>query len=81
MNLLLFSVFAGAACAGVPSDTLKNIDIEEAVVVASPKETNTLRRQAVAVSLFDETSLERLNVTDVKGLSAAVPNFYMPEYG
>lgn len=81
MNLLLFSVFAGAACAGVPSDTLKNIDIEEAVVVASPKETNTLRRQAVAVSLFDETSLERLNVTDVKGLSTAVPNFYMPEYG
>lgn len=62
-------------------DSLKNVDVEEAVVVASPKETARFRRQPVSVSLFGEKELQSLGVTDMKGLSAYAPNFYMPDYG
>ena len=63
------------------TDSLKQFNIEEAVVVASPKETAQLRRQPLSVSLFDQTALEQRGVTSVNGLASYAPNFYMPEYG
>ena len=69
------------AAAPTEADTLRNINIEEAVVVASPKETKQLREQPVSVSLFDADGLRKGGVENVKGLSALAPNFYMPSYG
>ena len=63
------------------ADSLKNFDIEEAVVVASPKENVQLRRQPLSVSLFNAETLRLRGVGDVKDLAACAPNFYMPEYG
>lgn len=65
----------------VEVDTLKSFNIEEAVVVASPKETSQLRRQPLSVSLFDAEGLERRGVKNVTDLAACAPNFYMPHYG
>lgn len=65
----------------VEADTLKNFNIEEVVVVASPKETSHLRRQALSVSLFDNEMLKHRNIGSVSGLSAYSPNLYMPDYG
>ena len=72
---------AGEAVAQTGADSVKVVDIEEAVVVASPKETSRLRRQPVSASLFGEKDLRSLGVADMKGLSAYAPNFYMPDYG
>lgn len=63
------------------TDTLRNYDMEEAVVVASPKETTYFRKQPVSVSLFDRRALELIGAEDVKGTSVFSPNFYMPDYG
>ena len=62
-------------------DSSRVIDIEEAVVVASPKETSNLRRQPMSVSLFGKTDLKLRDVNAIKGLSVAAPNFFMPDYG
>lgn len=63
------------------ADSLRNFDIEEAVVVAQPKETRQLRKQPLSVSLFDATALQNRKVEAVKELSALAPNFFMPDYG
>lgn len=69
------------AVAPIEADTLKNFDIEEAVVVASPKETSLLRKQPVSVSLFDAEGLSNRHTSALKDLSSFAPNFYMPDYG
>ncbi len=65
----------------IEADTLRQFNIEEAVVVASPKETQQLRRQPLSVSLFSTKEMKAHNVTSLKDLSAFSPNFYMPAYG
>lgn len=64
-----------------PADTSRIIDIEEAVVVASPKQTSKLRQSPTSVSLFGEHQLESLNIHSMSDLSGFAPNFYMPSYG
>lgn len=63
------------------ADSLRKFNIEEAIVVASPKETQQLRQQPVSVSLFDATSLNNRKVDALKDLSSLAPNFFMPNYG
>ena len=77
--MLLLSMLLAAAPA--EADTLRQFNIEEAVVVASPKETQQLRRQPLSVSLFSAKEMKARNVTSLKGLSSFAPNFYMPSYG
>lgn len=75
--MLILSLLAAA----LPADSLRNFDIEEAVVVASPKETNQLRRQPLSVSLYDSQALKAYGANSIKGISSYAPNFYMPDYG
>lgn len=63
------------------NDSLRQFDIEEAVVVASPKETSRLREQSLSVSLFNLEGLESRGVRAVKDLSSLAPNIHMPDYG
>ena len=67
--------------AGPLPDSSRVVDIEEAVVVASPKDNAKLRRQPVAVSLFGQDDLQAHGVADIKGLSTLAPSFFMPDYG
>lgn len=86
MNML-FSLLAAAglyAPTDLPvetTDSLWNFDINEAVVVASPKETSLLERQPISVSLYNRSELAALDVQSVKDLSAYAPNFFQPDYG
>lgn len=77
----MLSLFLPLAAPAVPADTLRSFDIEEAVVVASPKENARLRSQPVAVSLFDGRALKWRGTSSLKDLSAAAPSLYMPDYG
>lgn len=63
------------------ADSLRVKDIEEVVIVHTPKETARLRQQPTAVSLFDHDGLENMHIASLKELSGYVPNFYMPDYG
>ena len=65
----------------LPKDTTKVIDIEEVVVIASPKETGKLRELPNAVSLISQKDMQTNQITTLKNVSALVPNFFMPDYG
>ncbi|MDO4181094.1 MAG: TonB-dependent receptor, partial [Bacteroidales bacterium] len=64
-----------------PKDTTRVIDIEEVMVIASPKETGKLRELPAAVSLISQKDMQARQVTSLKDISVLVPNFFMPEYG
>lgn len=86
MNILLpvLTVIGLHGPTDVPAETadsLWNFDINEAVVVASPKETSFLERQPISASLYGRDELEALDVRAVKDLSAYAPNFFQPSYG
>ena len=63
------------------SDTSRVYNIEEAVVVASPKETAFLRSQPISAGLLGAADLQAIGATTLSDLSTATPNFYMPSYG
>ena len=65
----------------LPKDTTKVIDIEEVVVIATPKENNRLRQQAISATSLSQTDMRNNSVTSVKSLSGLVPNLFIPDYG
>lgn len=65
----------------VPKDTTKVIDIEEVVVIATPKENNRLRQQSVSSTSFSNKEMRNNAIHSVKSLSGLVPNLFIPDYG
>lgn len=65
----------------LPKDSLKVVDVEEVVVIASPKENRKLREQPTAVTLLSQQDMQANQVTSVKSLSGLVPNIFIPDYG
>ena len=65
----------------LPEDTTKVIDIEEVVIIASPKETSKLRQLSASVSLISQKDMQANRITSLKSASNIVPNFFMPDYG
>ena len=57
------------------------IDIEEVVVIATPKENNRLRQQPLSATSFSQGDMRNNSVTSVKSLSGLVPNLFIPDYG
>lgn len=88
ITLLPLAAVASAALANTSAvngtaakDTAKVVDIEEVVVIATPKENNRLRQQALSSTSFSQNDLRNGSVTSVKSLSAMVPNLFIPDYG
>ena len=72
---------AEAIHAPVPADSSKTVEIEDIVVVASPKENTRLRQTASSVTLFSSQTLKSEGVKTLNELSGYAPNLYMPAYG
>ncbi len=87
MNMLLFSgrlmiaIQSLSAAPAEPGDTTKVVDVEEIVIVASPKENTKFCQQALSSSVFSSTRIHANQITSVKDITSLVPNFYMPDYG
>lgn len=81
LTTLPLSTSAEEVSVGNKVDSLRNVDIEEVVIVASPKETQELRRQPVSASVLGAAHLETLGAGTLNSLSAFVPGFFMPDYG
>lgn len=79
MHLLIAVLFALI----VPenADSLRTTDIEEVVVVSTPKENLRLRRQPLSSSSFSQASMSERGVVGIKDFSAEVPNLFIPSYG
>ena len=79
--VLFFSIANAFAHNSLPEDTTKVIDIEEVVIIASPKETSKLRQLPASVSLISQKDMQANHITSLKSASSIVPNFFMPDYG
>lgn len=65
----------------LPADSSKTVEIEDVVVVASPKENTQLRQTESSVTLFSSQTLKSEGVKTLSELSGNAPNLYMPAYG
>jgi outer membrane receptor protein involved in Fe transport len=89
MNKLSWIWLLGAAVAGtlgasaeeLPKDTLKIVNMDEVLVVASPKENRQLRELPSAGTALSQSDMRGAQVTSIKSLSTLVPNIFIPDYG
>ena len=56
-----------------PQDSLKIVDIEEVVVIATPKENRKLRELPVAATVLSQDNMRANQVNSVKNLTGIVP--------
>lgn len=62
-------------------DSIKVVDIEEVVIIATPKENRKLREQPMSVTLISQKDMQANQVTSIKSLSGLIPNLFIPDYG
>ena len=61
-----------------PVDSVIVRDIEEVVVISTPKENQNLRQQTLSSTSFSQIEMRSKGVTSIKDVSAMVPNLYIP---
>ena len=85
LGLLLLTGLCGTVSAEivpeVVGDSSRVVDLDEVIVVSTPKEQVRLRLQPLSSSVFGSEQLQQLNVRDLSQLSQHVPSFVMPSYG
>ena len=62
-------------------DTLQVVDIEEVVVIASPKENLKLREQPASATIISQQTIQAAQIQSIKQLTGIVPNLFIPDYG
>ena len=65
----------------LPTDTIKVVDVEEVVVIGTPKENRKMRELPSAVSLLSQKDMQANQVNSIHSLNALVPSIYIPDYG
>ena len=63
------------------ADSSRVYDLDEVVVVSSPKESFLLRHQPLSSTVFTSKEMSVLNARELRQLSAYVPSFAAPAYG
>ncbi len=64
-----------------PTDTSLVRDLDDVVVVSQPKEQYRMRMQPVSSSMISGLQADAAGASDLRQLSAYIPNFTMPNYG
>ncbi len=62
-------------------DSLRTTEIEEVVVVSTPKERQRMRQQPLSSSAFSQSDMRQEGLTGIKDFSMQVPNLFIPSYG
>lgn len=62
-------------------DSTRTISLDGVTVISTPKELGAMRQQPSSVSLLPASKLDAAQVTSLKGVSALVPNLFIPDYG
>lgn len=63
------------------TDSTRLIDIEELVIIATPKENNRLRQQPLSSTSFSQDDMRNKGISSVKTMNGLVPNLFIPDYG
>lgn len=72
---------SGIRAEELPKDTMKVVDIEEIVVISTPKENRKLRELPTAVTVLSHQDMQSNQVNSIKSLTGLVPNIFIPDYG
>ncbi|MBQ7461089.1 MAG: TonB-dependent receptor [Bacteroidaceae bacterium] len=62
-------------------DTLAIHNMDEVVVVSTPKEHTALRQQSLSSSTFGAWQLQEKSINNIKDLTSHVPGLFIPSYG
>lgn len=73
---ILFSLFTPDV-----SDSLRTTDIEEIVIVSTPKENQRLRQQPMSSTSLSQDAMRERGIKGIKDFSATAPNLFIPDYG
>ena len=65
----------------VTTDTIRSIQMDEVVIVATPKETRALRELPMASTRLSQQMMRAQQVTGIKRLTSVIPNLFIPDYG
>ncbi|WP_321334703.1 TonB-dependent receptor [uncultured Bacteroides sp.] len=65
----------------VTKDTLKVVDVEEVVIIATPKENLKLREQPASSTILSQQDMRDDQIYSIKDLTSVVPNLFIPDYG
>ncbi len=79
MHLLLIALLALSA--PEETDSLRTTDIEEVVVVSTPKESLRLRQQSLSSTSFSQSEMRETGINGITDLTAETPNLFIPAYG
>ena len=63
------------------TDTLVSREIGEVYVTASPKETTSLGKRPISLSVMGEAEMASKGIRSVKDIGAMIPNLFIPDYG
>ncbi len=66
---------------GAPKDSIKMVDVEETLVIGTPKENRKMRELPSAVTLLSQKDMQANQVKSIHSLSTLVPSIYIPDYG
>lgn len=78
-TLLLSS--ASAVCLAEETDTLISQEIGEVYITASIKETTSLGKRPLSLSVMDEGEMSAKGIRSIKDIGAMIPNLFVPDYG
>lgn len=76
----LLALLLAASASALSANELR-VDTLNEVTVTAIKNAPSLSLQPMAATTLNEQTLERYNIESMKGASALVPNFFMPNYG
>ncbi|MCL1938519.1 MAG: TonB-dependent receptor [Candidatus Azobacteroides sp.] len=62
-------------------DTIRSKYLDEIVISASTKETNSLKTLPGSISIITPGMIEGQKIITLKDLSTTIPNFFIPDYG
>ena len=80
ISLLLFEGYGGFLFAN-EADTLSVREMDEVVVVSTPKEHAALREQPLSSSSIGARQLQEKGINNIKNLTAHIPGLFIPNYG
>lgn len=81
-RFLLFALlFCPLLLSANEMDTLSVHNMDEVVVVSTPKEHASLRQQSVSSSTFGSRQLQEKGINNIKSLTTHVPGLFIPNYG
>ena len=81
MNYKLLALIFPLTLSAHEADTLSVHEMDEVVVVSTPKEHETLHQQALSSSSFGARQLQEKGINNIKDLTVHTPGLFIPNYG